>query len=78
MKLLKIAALFLLSISTHAALAGEVKPYSQAEFNRLASEGKPILLDFRADWLRHLCSARACDPGIDGAKQVQRPDEVHH
>src|SRR5215831_15572890 len=50
MKLLKIAALFLLSISTHAALAGEIKPYSQAEFNKLASEGKPILLDFRADW----------------------------
>jgi thioredoxin 1 len=50
MKLFKIAALFLLSISTHAALAGEIKPYSQAEFNKLAAEGKPILLDFRADW----------------------------
>ena len=49
MKLLKIAALFLLSISTHAALAGEVKPYSQAEFNKLASEGKPIRLNFGAD-----------------------------
>jgi thiol-disulfide isomerase/thioredoxin len=49
MKLFKIA-LFLLSISTHAALAGEIKPYSQAEFNKPASEGKPILLDFRADW----------------------------
>jgi nucleoside-diphosphate-sugar epimerase len=50
MKLFKITALFLLSISTHAALAGEIKPYSQAEFNKLAAEGKPILLDFRADW----------------------------
>jgi thioredoxin 1 len=49
-KLFKIAALFLLLISTHAALAGEIKPYSQAEFNKLADEGKPILLDFRADW----------------------------
>jgi hypothetical protein len=49
MKLFKVAALFLLSISTHAALAGEIKPYSQAEFNKLAAEGKPILLDFRAD-----------------------------
>ena len=27
-----------------------IKPYSQAEFNKLAAEGKPILLDFRADW----------------------------
>ena len=43
MKLFKIAALFLLSISTHAALADEINPYSQAEFNKLAAEGKPIL-----------------------------------
>jgi thiol:disulfide interchange protein len=49
-KSFKIAALFLLSISTYAALGGEIKPYSQAEFNKLAAEGKPILLDFRADW----------------------------
>src|SRR6202022_1377229 len=58
MKLFKIAALFLLSISTHAALAGEIKPYSQAEFNKLAAEGKPILLDFRADWCS-TCAAQA-------------------
>ena len=57
MKLFKIAALFLLSISTHAALAGEIKPYNQAEFNKLAAEGKPILLDFRADW-RAMCAAQ--------------------
>ena len=50
MKLFKIAALFLFSISTHAALAGEIKPYSQAEFDKLAAEGRPILLDIRADW----------------------------
>jgi thiol:disulfide interchange protein len=58
MKLFTIAALFLLSISTHAALAGEIKPYSQAEFNKLAVEGKPILLDFRADWCS-TCAAQA-------------------
>jgi thiol-disulfide isomerase/thioredoxin len=58
MKLFKIAALFLLSISTHAALAGEIKPYSQAEFDKLAAEGKPILLDFRADWCA-TCAAQA-------------------
>ena len=58
MKLFRIAALFLLSISTHAALAGEIKPYSQAEFNKLAAEGKPILLDFRADWCV-ICGAQA-------------------
>ncbi len=58
MKLFKIAALFLLSISAHAALAGEIKPYSQAEFDKLAAEGKPILLDFRADWCV-TCAAQA-------------------
>jgi thioredoxin 1 len=58
MNLFKIAALFLLSISTRAALAGEIKPYSQAEINRLAAEGKPILLDFRADWCP-TCKAQA-------------------
>lgn len=58
MKLFTIAALFLLSISTRAALAGEIKPYNQAEFEKLASQGKPILLDFRADWCT-ICAAQA-------------------
>jgi thioredoxin len=57
-KLSTIAALFLLSISTRAALAGEIKPYNQAEFEKLATEGKPILLDFRADWCA-ICAAQA-------------------
>lgn len=57
-KLVRIAALFLLSISTHAAFAGEIKPYSQAEFNALVAEAKPILLDFRADWCA-TCAAQA-------------------
>jgi thiol:disulfide interchange protein len=57
-KLCKIAALLLLSISAHAAVAGEIKPYSQAEFDKLAAAGKPILLDIRADWCS-LCAAQA-------------------
>lgn len=58
MKLFRIAALLLLSIFARAALAGEIRPYNQAEFERLASEGKPILLDFRADWCT-ICAAQA-------------------
>lgn len=58
MKLFTIAALFLLSISTRAALAGQIKPYNQAELEKLAAEGKPILLDFRADWCT-ICAAQA-------------------
>jgi thioredoxin 1 len=57
-KLFTIAALCLLSISTRAALAGEIKPYNQAEFEKLAAGGKPILLDFRADWCT-ICAAQA-------------------
>jgi thiol:disulfide interchange protein len=57
-KLFKIAALFVLSVFAHAALAGEIKPYSQAELDKLAAEGKPILLDIRADWCP-TCAAQA-------------------
>jgi thioredoxin 1 len=57
-KLFKITALFLLSLSTHGAFAGEIKPYNQTEFEKLAAEGKPILLDFRADWCT-ICAAQA-------------------
>jgi thioredoxin 1 len=56
-KLLAIAA-FLLSISIQTALAGEIKLYNQAEFEKLAAEGKPILLDFRAGWCT-ICAAQA-------------------
>jgi thiol:disulfide interchange protein len=57
-KLLRIAALFVLSIFAHVALAGEIKPYSQAGLNKLVAEGKPILLDIRADWCP-TCAAQA-------------------
>ena len=57
-KLFKITALILLSLSTYGAFAGEIKPYNQAEFEKLAAEGKPILLDFRADWC-NICAAQA-------------------
>jgi thioredoxin 1 len=56
-KLFKITALFLL-LSAHGAFAGEIKPYNQAEFEKLAIEGKPILLDFRAGWCT-ICAAQA-------------------
>ncbi len=57
-KLFKISALFLLLLSTHGAFAGEIKPYNQAEVDKLAAEGKPMLLDFRADWCT-ICAAQA-------------------
>jgi thioredoxin 1 len=58
MRILKVAALFLYSLCAQAALAGEIKPYSQAEIDNLVAEGKPMLLDIRADWCT-VCAAQA-------------------
>ncbi|MGO4213371.1 thioredoxin family protein [Terriglobus sp. 2YAB30_2] len=58
MKVVVFAALFFFSICTRAAFAGEIKPYNAADFNKLAAEGKPILLDIRADWCP-TCAAQA-------------------
>ena len=58
MKFLTTASLLLLALSTRAAFAGEIKPYNQAEVDKLAAQGKPILLDVRADWCP-TCAAQA-------------------
>jgi len=58
MKVVVFAALFLFSICIRAAFAGEIKPYNAADFNKLAAQGKPILLDIRADWCP-TCAAQA-------------------
>lgn len=58
MTALKVATLVLLSLCARLALAGEIKPYSQAEVDKLAAGGKPILLDIRADWCT-VCAAQA-------------------
>ena len=42
-RLFSVAALFLFSICIRVAFAGDIKPYSRDEFNKLAAEGKPIL-----------------------------------
>ena len=50
MRFMKIAMLFLLSAFVSLAMAGEIKPYNQAQFDRLASDGKPVLLAIHASW----------------------------
>lgn len=32
------------------AMAGEIKPFDQASFDKLAAEGKPVVLDVSASW----------------------------
>jgi thioredoxin 1 len=47
-----IALLFALAIALSAGLAaaGTIEPYNQAAFDRLAAEGKPVVLAIHASW----------------------------
>jgi thiol-disulfide isomerase/thioredoxin len=44
------AAFFALSMFASTASAGEIKPFSQAEFDRLTQTGQPVVVDVRATW----------------------------
>ena len=50
MKLVKPLLLLVVAASASLAMAGEIKPYSQQEFEKLTTEGKPVLLDISATW----------------------------
>ena len=50
MNFIKIALVAILMALAPAAFAGDIKPYDQAELNRLTAEGKPVLLDIHASW----------------------------
>jgi thiol-disulfide isomerase/thioredoxin len=43
-------AAFLSILSASLSFAGEVKQYTQAGFDQLASEGKPVVLAIQASW----------------------------
>jgi len=40
----------LMSSTAILAMAGEIKPYSQHEFDSLAQAGKPVVVDVSAPW----------------------------
>lgn len=50
MKLSKTLLLLAVTSLASLAMAGEIKPYSQQEFDKLTAEGKPVLLDISAPW----------------------------
>ena len=50
MKIVKTAVLFILSAFVSLAMAGEIKPYNQVQFDKLSAEGKPVLLAIHASW----------------------------
>ena len=78
MKLFKIAALFLLSISTRASVCGRDQALQSGRIRTSLRPRASRYCSISAQTGAPLRSASACDPGVDGAKQVQRPDDVHH
>ena len=50
MKFAKTATLLALSSLMSLAMAGEIKPFNQAEFDKLTHEGKPVVVDISATW----------------------------
>ena len=50
MKLSKTLLLLSLASLTSLVMAGEIKSYSQQEFEKLTAEGRPVLLDISAPW----------------------------
>ncbi len=63
MKFAKPAILIALSSLMSIAMAGEIKPFDQKDFDALTSAGKPVVLDISATWCP-TCTAQK--PIIDG------------
>lgn len=60
MKFARAAAILALSTVASIAAAGEIKPYTQAEFDKLTHEGKPVVVDVSATW----CPTRKAQKSI--------------
>ena len=63
MKFAKFAALLTLSSLMSLAMAGDIKPFNQQEFDKLTHDGKPVVLDISATWCP---TCKAQKPIIDG------------
>jgi thiol-disulfide isomerase/thioredoxin len=63
MKLNKIAALLALSSLMSLAMAGDIQPFNQQDFDKLTHDGKPVVLDISATWCP---TCKAQKPIIDG------------
>ena len=50
MKFAKITLLFILSSIMSLAIAGDIKPFNQKDFDSLTAAGKPVVLEVAATW----------------------------
>ena len=50
MKLINAALSIILSLGFSIAMAGEIKPYNQAQFDASIAAGQPVLISVHADW----------------------------
>lgn len=62
----KTALLLALSTMASLAMAGEIKPFNQTDFDKLTNEGKPVVLDISATWCP---TCKQQKPIIDGLMQ---------
>jgi thiol-disulfide isomerase/thioredoxin len=72
MKLRTAAILLALSTVAGIATAGEIKPFNQAEFNRLTQSGQSVVVDVSASWCP---TCRAQKPILQSL--MQRPAYKH-
>lgn len=63
MKFAKTAFLMTLSSLMSLAMAGDIKPFNQQDFDTLTAAGKPVVLDISATWCP---TCKAQKPIIDG------------
>lgn len=62
-----------LSLLAAAAFAAEPKPFTQQEFDKLARDGKPVVLDVAATWCP---TCKAQKPIIEGLARQPAYQEV--
>jgi thioredoxin 1 len=73
MRILQTSIAIALAILASLAVAGEIKPYTPQEFDKLTHEGKPVVIDVSATWCP---TCKAQKPIIDGLMKQPAYQEV--
>ncbi len=73
MKLAKTTILIALSALMSLAMAGEIKPFNQKDFDSMTAAGKAVVLDISATWCP---TCKAQKPIIDGLMKLPAYKDV--